>query len=173
MAYSFFRIFFFFLAFSFCLKWNPKVPMAVPQETGNCDWRKCSLGYCSVVTCPICAWEQERQLTAVKLVWDGTMWVSTEHCLSVLTLKFKSPSGPPCHINAVSSRVCCHCPFITPALACIKVINYEKKGNEMWLTRQSTVCRWWFFLSISCNCFSCRHHSTKKWCRVLFQNYAC
>lgn len=164
MGYSFLRIF-----FAFCLKWNSKVPMAVPWETGNCYWRKYSLGFCSAVTCPICAWERE----AANLVWDGTMWVSTEHCLFVHTVKFKSPSRPSYRINAVSSRVCCHCPFITPALACIKVINYEKNSKGMWLPRKSTVCRWWFFLSMFYNCFSCRHHNSKKWYKVLFQNYAC
>lgn len=166
MAYNFLRIF-----FAFCLKWNPKVPTAVPQETGNCNWRKCSRGFCSVVTCPICAWEQERQLTWCEMAPCGS-------ALNILPLCPYSEIQDP--IRAILPYKCCILKSLLPlsfynSCPClyIKVINYEKNGNEMWLPRKSRVCRWWFFLSISCNCFSCRHHSGKKWYKVLFQNYAC
>lgn len=64
-------------------------------------------------------------------------------------------------------------PFLTVAFACVEDINCKEKGNEVQLTRLSTVCRYCFFLTMFCNYFSCSYHNTKKLYRTLFKKSTC
>lgn len=133
--------------------------------------------YCS----ELCSWTREvGNRLSVTFVCDaaaGTpLGQPPKHCLSLLPLKHPhwwSPSVASCHINVMSFGVCCYCLFVTFALACVKDINCKEKGNEVQLTKLSTVRRYCFFLTMSCNYLLCRYHDAKKWYRVVFQNFTC
>lgn len=110
-----------------------------------------------------CSWtRQAANCSVVTYLCDGPPQLghSWESPLSTASLSFlwnsRDSSGAFCHQNVMSFGVCCHCPFITVDLAYVKDINWKEKGNKVQLIRLCAVRRYRFFLTISCNYFSCR-----------------